>query len=331
MAKVLCSFSGIEFKCEHLPIVLTGRETAHPVFFLPTKKLLGVYSKYLEGTLSPSEEYLLFLAYLNGSELVEFRVPAKYTENTQALIAKNFDKLVQVITNIQTIHNPKFSLAKIAITPATSTLDNVHHWIENWESSYNQFLKGQDDRKLIDNLQVLEAKLQRLTNAQTATMQGKYNTTLAEWAAKAFKFPEFLIDDNGRLITLANYWKLIIKCCQNQDKIFQFPREDIEELRNHIIEYIDCVPKWGIDLLGIVEDGIELHKNFLGLGDIDLARSSTTYTMLTEIDTVQTANLQAIIQSAPKQEPIESEYPTRFSYLKAKMNWNLARNLEGSK
>lgn len=331
MAKVLCSYSGIEFKCEHLPMHLTARETAHPVFFLHPKKLLGLYAKYQTQELTATEEYLLFLAYLNSTELVEFRVPAKYTEHTTAIIARHFDALMDIATKIQGIKSPRFSVAKIAITPATSTLENLPHWIENWKASYAQFLKGQDDRALLDSIQEIEVRLQRLTNAQSPQLQGKYNSTLAEWAAKAFKFPDFLIEDNGKLITLSNYWKLIIRCCQSQEKIFQFPKEDIEELRNHIVDYIDLAPKWGVDVLTLVEDGIELHKNFLGLGDIDLAAGSTTYRTLTEDDSIQAANIDAIIQAAPKTEPQEKDYPTRFAYLKAKMNWNLAQSTGAKK
>lgn len=327
MAKILCSYSGIEFKCEHLPLSLTSRETAHPVFFLPQKKLLGLFSLYQDQKLTPTEEWLLFLAYLNSTELLEFRVPAKHTPETSSLIALHFEELVSICTKLQGIKDPRFSCAKIAITPTTSTLENLPHWIENWKACYTQFLKGQDDRKLLDSIQEIEGRLQRLTNAQSAKMQGKYNSTLAEWASKAFAFPDFLIEDKGKLITLSSYWKLIIRSCQSQERIFQFPKEDIEELRDHILDYIESAPKWGVDVLGIVEDGIELHKNFLGLGDLSYSFNgdSPTYRILQEDDSIQTANIEAIIQSAPREEPREENYPTRFAFLKAKMNWKLAQ------
>jgi hypothetical protein len=291
-----------------------------------------MYLRYQEGELkiSPTEEYLLFLAYLSSTQLVEFRVPAKTSPLTPSIIAMNFDALVSVAAKITAV-GERHQFPRIAITPTTSTLESLPHWIESWEQSYQAYVRGTENRELLDEMADLEVTLKKLSNPQSPNAVGRYNTTLAEWASKAFDFPHFLIEDNGKLITLANYWKLIIRSCQNQEKIFLFPKEDIIELRDHLLDYIEHAPKWGIDVLGVVEEGIELHSNFLGLGDIDLARGSTTYRCLTEEDTVQTANIEAIIQSAPKEEPREQDYPTRFAFLKAKMNYNLARNRGTSK
>src|SRR5574343_514710 len=100
MAKVLCSFSGVEFNCDYLPIALHSREYAHPIFFLPQKKLLGLYQKYRHNELDPISSFLVFCAYLNSTDLVEWRAPARRLPQTEQIIANNFEHLVEVVEKI---------------------------------------------------------------------------------------------------------------------------------------------------------------------------------------------------------------------------------------
>lgn len=329
MAKILCSYSGLQFRCEHMPLSLSDHETAHPTFFLPAKKLAGLYSLYLDGKLSVEEEWLLFLAYLKSSGCVEFRVPAKFTANTRALIATQFEQLVAVVTKVSSLRaGSRIVPAKVAITPATATLENLPHWLALWEQTYQDYLAGFDAHQKITELAEIEERLLRLQGQRAPSSQGRYNSLLADWAAKAFDFPQFLIQDAGKPTTLSNYWRLIIRSCQSGERIFQFPRQDIQELYDHCCERIEGQPQWGIDTLQLISYGLELHSDFLGLGDPDLAGKPISFTLIDgeqhTADAVQQANLAAIIAAAPKTCPRREDYPTEFAYMKAKVNWQLA-------
>ncbi len=47
-------------------------------------------------------------------------------------------------------------------------------------------------------------------------------------------------------------------------------------------------------------------------------------------ESVEDAAKLALIDSAPKTKPIESNYPNKLAFLKAKMNWNLAEDYRKS-
>jgi hypothetical protein len=73
--------------------------------------------------------------------------------------------------------------------------------------------------------------------------------------------------------------------------------------------------------------GAEMQKNYLGLGDIDLSRSSITqYRILKPSESAEDANIQNMIDTAPKNEPQRKDYPDLISYIKAKARWNIASN-----
>lgn len=322
MAKILCAISGVEFECSYLPISLHSREYAHPIFALPQKKLLGLYQKYRHNELDSTSSYLVFLAYLHSTDLIDWRVPAKRTPFTESLIANNFDSLVSVIEKMNVIRNPSVEFSKIAINSTTCDLSTVEYWIAAWESTYEDFTSGYATAKHKADLHSLESKLEYLCKDVNRS-ETLFATRIAEWAAKAGDFPKFAISYNGKQIPLYEYWKLIIRKCVNQESIFQIPSSDLQELIEHCEIYIDAGSIYGHALFKILKEGREKQKDFLGLGDFN-------FTILEKgDDSVEAANKLAIITNAPESEPIRIQYPSQFAYLKAKLAWDMAKESKG--
>jgi len=82
MATILCHYSGIEFRCEHFPIHLTSGESHHPIFDAPLPKLWKYFSKWQAGELTETDSYLLFIAYMRATEMVDFRTAIRRTPAT---------------------------------------------------------------------------------------------------------------------------------------------------------------------------------------------------------------------------------------------------------
>ena len=160
--KILCSISGIEFNCEHFPGALTSREVSHPVFSIPQKKLLSYTRKWAAGELTTTDSYLLFLAILASSELIQFRVPVSRNEQTNSIVANNMESLVKITAKLNAVTNPNVTFPHYVVSPETKYLTNVNHWISNWEDAYKEFQDGysrqEDSRKLITR----EAALERM-------------------------------------------------------------------------------------------------------------------------------------------------------------------------
>lgn len=323
--KILCAYSGIEFTCDHFPASLYARESYHPIFNIPQKKLLGYIGKWGAGELTPTDSYLLFLSILKSTDLVNFRVPAIRTTNTDSIIALNMESLVRTVIKLNAVTSPSVVFPQYVISPETKGLENVRYWIENWMEAYKDYQDGYKSAHESSKLIHRENALERLIKNPHKPISS-YSTQLAEWAALAGKFPTFVIQspfNQSQTITCADYWKLLISKCAREESIFSVRRTDIQELLEHCEDNIPVGSIYSNALFKILRHAIERQKNFLGLGDFDLSKS--TYSLLTDEDSVESANLKAMVESAPEYEPKPESYPSKFLYMKAKLRWDMAK------
>jgi hypothetical protein len=322
--KVLCALSGIEFTCEHFPAYLSSREISHPIFSLPQKKLVSYLGKWAGNELTPTDSYLLFLSILNSSELVEFRVPACRNELTDSIVAQNMESLAKIVSRLNSVTNPSIVFPRYAIGPETKYLSNIKHWIENWNESYQDFQDGfsreYESRKLITR----EAALERLIKNPHLPISA-YASKIADWAVVAGNFPEYLTISpfSGLKVSMSDYWKDIIQKCTREESIFSVPQVDIQDLLEHCELNISIGNICSNALFKVLRHALERQRNFLGLGDMDLSRGK--YQILSADDTTETANIKAMIDSAPEHEPTPAQYPTKLAYLKAKLRWQVAK------
>jgi hypothetical protein len=319
--------SSLEFDVQFFPGTFHAREAYHPIFNLPQKRLLGYTGKWAGGELTPTDSYLLFLAILHSSDLVEFRVPAFRSPQTDSIIAQNMESLVRTVIKLNTVSTPSVTFPHFVISPETRFLTNVHHWIENWKDVYADFQAGTsrdyDDRKLVHR----EAALQRLIKNPHKPISS-YAASIADWAALAGEFPEFLtISPFSRetKIPLSEYWKSIIIKCARDESLFSIPRADLEELLTHCEDKVPAGSIFSNALFKLLRHALEKQRNFLGLGDLDL--STTNYQILSESDTTESANLKAMIDSAPSEKPRQEQYPSKIAFLKAKMRYDAATRI----
>jgi hypothetical protein len=318
MAKILCASSGIEFTCEHFPAFLTSRECSHPIFSLSQKKLLSYYPKWEAAQLTPTDSYLLFLALLNSTELVQFRVPAHRTTTTDAIVANNMEDLVQIVSKMSIIKATILALPQFVISPETKTLDTAHYWIAAWESCYEEFQSGYTANRRKEKIYEREAYLEKLI--KDGKEETHYAASLAEWASLAGGFPDSnQIPTPFGPMTLAEYWKLIIRKCARAESIFQITAVDLEDLIEHCEDNIDAGSIYAHALFKLLRDGRAKQQNFLGLGDLG------NYKILQENDSVEDANKLVLIQTAPTEMPSPLNYPNRLAYLKDKAKWDMAQ------
>ena len=331
MASILCAYSGIQFQCEHLPFSLSSREVTHPLFHVSKKKLISLAGQWAAGKLTPTESYLTYLSLLHSTDLIEWRVPAKYTDKTNSIIANNMEQLIMIVGKIDVIKHPSFVLPHFVISPDTCSLENSYHWIQIWNQNYNDWAQNIKDHSNDQELQRREAGLQKLIkSSHTGKNIEDYPKILANWARMAGDFPTFNVTIRGVKMELADYWESIILKCAKAESIFQVPENDLKELIDHCEDNIVGDGSiYAIALMRYLRKGAEMQKNYLGLGDIDLSRSSiTSYRILKPSESAEDANIQNMIDTAPSSEPNKRDYPDLISYIKAKARWNIAQNFE---
>lgn len=324
--KILCSLSGLEFNCEFFPGTFHSRETYHPIFNIPQKRLLSYMGKWGAGELTPTDSYLLFLSVLHSSDLVDFRVPVFRTPQTDSIIAQNMEGLFKTVIKLNSVTNPSVIFPHYAITSETRYLTNVRYWIENWRDSYQDYLSGAEKYSAHESAKLIqrERALERLIKNPHKKIS-EYASQLAEWAAAAGNFPEFLTKSpwSNDDIPCREYWKQIIVRCSKVEFLYSIPKADLQELLEHCEEQIAVTSSsiFSHHLFRVLRIAMEKQKNFLGLGDID---AKSGFSILETTDTVESANFKAMIDSAPEEEPRIEQYPTRFTYMKAKVRWEMA-------
>ncbi len=330
MARVLCATSGIEFRADHFPIYLTSREVSHPIFAVDTSTLLSYDEKWIEGTLSPTESYLLYLALFNSTGLVRFEVPAIRTALTQSIIAQNMDKLFDVVDSITRIGIERsrtvLLLPSFNIGPETKDLANSKYWIEVWQQSITDYYDGYKSLSQIEKITRKENALERLIKDKTKDIS-TYAAKLADWAYDAGKFEQeasyVVLDENDQHILMADYWKRIIVACAKSDKIFYIPDIDLTDLIEHCEDFIDHGTIYAATLMTLLREAAERKRTYFDLGDVDIGANGITFRILDADASIEDANKLALIDSAPAHEPIEREYPNKLAYLKARLKWQM--------
>lgn len=322
MARILCGYSGIEFQVEHMPVYLTSRESHHPIFDVSQKKLISIAGRWSSGSLTNTESYLVYLALLNSTDLIDFRVPAVYAGYlSDQIVSSNMESLIHIIGKVNLIKVPSFVLPRFVISPDTKNLSNTMHWIEVWHQNFEEFMNGYRSQELRESLKVREESLHRLIKSADRHMP-TYLRQLGDWAASAGSFPTFEVATHIGKISCGEYWKHIIRTCYSDSGIFSIPRSDIEECLEHCEDNIAVGSIYSNAVFAALRTGLKKQSEFLGLGDFSLVGG---YTILDD-DTPSPESVAkaAIIASAPSTKPVASNYPSKLAYLKAKVAYDMA-------
>jgi len=323
MATITCAYSGIVFKCDHFPMTLSNSECAHPVFLLPQHKLLSYASKWSADELTHTDSYLLFLALMNSTSLLEWRHPVHHHTGTNSLVAANMEALLRIIGKINIIKHPKFVLPSFAVTRDTCTLDNVHYWIEAWHESFLEFMRGYKEQTEQERITRREYALERMIKSTQLKNAKKYASALANWAELAGQFPTFamLHPLTHNPVTIAEYWKEIITACIREEKIFQYPSSDVDELITHCEDLIPHGSISAASLMDLLRAGKRSQSSYLCLSDFDITafKSGT----LSSEDVVETTNKIAMIQNAPLTPPIRTDYSSEIEFVRAKARYRM--------
>lgn len=325
--KILCAYSGLEYQVEHIPSYLQGTGEVHPVFAIPQKKLFSLLPKWSAGELTDTDNYLLFLAFLNSTELIRWSCPVLRTPQTAALIQNNMQGLVSMVGTINAIKHPSFVLPSFVISQQTRTLDNVRYWIKIWETQYQDFLSGLKDDELRSKLSRRESALEKLIR-NPGINPSKYAGTLAKWASEAGKFPLFRLKSpiTGESTTCCDYWQEVIKRCYSSESILAVPKADLDELLEHCEESIEAGSIFSFHLFSTLREGRDRQRNFLGIDfSMNLSADNPGFRILDADANIEDAAIQLLIDTAPKELPNRKDYPTAFAYMRAKLKWDTAQ------
>lgn len=334
MARILCAISGIEYQCTHLQFYSTSRESHHPIFDIPTNKLLEITPRWLDGELSHTENYLLYLALFNSTGLMDFRVPATICGETPSIVAQNMHHLAAIVEiicrNRSAIAAGRLHIPSFVITPDTKDLTSSPDWIKIWQNAYADYQDGYRTSTLLERIERQETILERYIKDRTKDIS-TYASKLANWAHDAGQFEKYanfdIVNEKHQMELLSDYWKRIIIACAKSESAWSIDEADLKELIEHCEDHINHGSIYTQTLMALLNSGLEKKRNYLDLGDIDLSNNgSNPFRILDANASIEDANKLAMIDSAPECEPKESDYPNKLAFVRAKFKWRMAQD-----
>lgn len=322
--KLKCVYSGLPFEVTHFPGTITGRYTYHPIFDIPQKELLQYTRKWSAGELTETDSYLYYLALLNSTELIVWRTAACHSTHTQSVIQRNMESLIRCIGRINLIKHPSFVLHKIAIQAESCDLLNSGHWISNWTDSYHSFIKGYKDEIAHDKIVFRERALERMIKDANKPVT-HYVRSIANWAAMVGEFPVSPVRVGNKVLSLSDYWKEIIVACSDADKIFNILEADLDELIEYSIDNVDAGSIFGKLYFDLLKSGKHKQKFYLGDEGVTFDNDHPGFKILNQNESVEQANILALIAAAPKEPPLRTSYGTLLAYLRDKQRYQEAQ------
>ena len=209
-------------------------------------------------------------------------------------------------------------LPRFAITNDTRKLDNINHWLGVWEQIRADFDSGYKSSCDLEKQKTREEMLEKLIKTDGET--SRFSGLLAQWAFEAADVPENIRD----------YWRKILT--SKGINIFSIPRVDMDEMVEHFEDtladhgsiYSYTMLKYVRHLQKQVITGLGFNiNNSLDLVDV-VTRSEFSIVDDSDITNTERLNIQKLINSAPSREPVESDYPTKVAFLRAKISWKMA-------
>lgn len=315
--KLYCQYSGVNFNLPQLPTLKSTVLTVHPIFHMDKKALFKLYSDWADGLMeSETDRRLVFLAMLNSTDLIDWRATANPTD---ACVQANMPSLYYTTRWATAIQTPGFKLPKFAITNDTRKLENISHWLQVWENIRENFDISYRTTSQIEKQKTREEMLEKLIKSRGET--GRFAGLLCQWAFDAASVPENIRD----------YWRQILT--SKGINIFSIPSVDMAELVEHFedslaehgsiysytfLSYIRSLQKQIVTGLGFN------ITNSLDLVDIVTRSEYSIIEGGDDVTSTEIINIQKIINSAPSVEPVESAYPNRVAFLRAKISWKMA-------
>ena len=302
--KIICAYSGLQYSVpEHFPGIRLANTEAHPIFSVPSETLANCYAAWVRRELKHEDTYLLALALLHSTNLIEFRTAASFSDSgaQTGILNTHLQSLFNITQLLVNVPHPQFIAPKIVIAEDTANLESLAQWVRIWREAYEDFRAGQAESMAFDALKKKEQALAKFINSSEIP-EHKYAHVLADWAALAASFPP----------EYTTYWKeCIIKCYQAQSALV-IPPVHLQDIREWCEEHIDeysCGSIFSYRLYSLISAVQDCREDF------ELLPTSGGQ-----------AHLQAVIDSAPISEPLRSHYASQLDYMRAKAAWILAQS-----
>lgn len=339
--KITCIKSGIQFRVEGFSNNEANGE--HPIFSVAQRKLIEMAARDWPEKFNgkPFDERLLFLALLDSTRMIEWRMPARPSLATVKKYMPHVLKFINWynafgVTREAGMGKDEISFPRFVIDPDTYTLESLRHWLYSVDMTKDAWEQRTKDQNRITRIRMKEERLARYIKS-VMKKPPHYLSTLFDWAADAsnihsdritewkeiFTATKFTVNNRGHGIP--DNWLAVYK-------LDELELHDMFDHLTHRLEHGSIfaheVMQQAKLLLWYKKKGVEFGMGEFSEDELDIAEiEAHPYRMIADSE-LEAHNKQATASLAPKEEPKEGNYSTRTQYLVAIARWRVARSNE---
>lgn len=315
--QVICSYSNLPiYKTPYL--LGCDLVDLHPIFRAKRKIILSpeFIHKFVKAT-AFEEKKLIFLAVLNVTELVDFKVPAM---PSLQVVERNFFKLhplAEWLDHATYAYKNAVGFPNFVINHETQDLSSLSAWIESLEDIKTQLIKKDIDRDRAAWLSQKEDEIRKELGEATS-LHRAFTPNLARWA---LDFAEMSKTDE-------RYIKWVKILCSPLADSWVHEMDELRDIEEFFELNLPAEHPQVISVMAqirlLIKECKRGFREFAIFGNEDEDDEGGSFTILDD-ELGTGANLTKHLKNIPKDEPVLKNYPSRVEYLRASAKWKLAQ------
>lgn len=305
--KLTCPISGVAYEAT---LGFGSAYAVHPTFALPQRSLETAFAMW--DKLADSNKVILTLAWLNCSGLYEFSAPLKQPKYEELCMLEEHRELLASVVPAMQYYSQRVAVPRFHICEGNNTISGIINTLSVWEDWLVMREQAKADNAAQREIRQLSQRVEFMI--RTPLRKVSHGKALAQWAAKAMRWPEPLI----------SYWTSVVVDAVNGQSLLGHKTADLEELLEHCESYamIGSLPYE--ELTHKLRDALQDRKDFLkGTGKYSLTSDS----LLEDREEVALRKLQ---NDAPTVRPVRKDYADQFSYIRDLVLFTQAEKLRNA-
>lgn len=322
-----CPISGIRWHADYMT-TQGAQVSCHPIFYLTQRELYQLAIKdFWVSRYNKMDNYLITLALLNSTSLVEWHAPATPTKDAHMRALRQLPALLDIIDAMNACERLPAALRptfpRIVINQENNNLSCLSTHIEVWQTVILETRANIKDVRSENELRISESRFMaalydaNINGRRLGIIASRWLTATLDWhpvadmlwrkmiitAASASKYNN---DDNR--LKIANYYTI----------------GDWEQLENYLMDNLEH----GTTFSAILMQWIAIAKTTI---QAQYARGQSVdingnLTIDRAIDSPENNAILRLIDDSPTAQPLPAEYKSKLDYLKALAKYNAAKN-----
>lgn len=339
--RITCTKSGIVFRVEGF----TNNEAngEHPIFSVPQRKLIEIAArdwpeKFKE---KPFDERLLFLALLDSTKMIEWRMPAR---PSVAVVKKYLPHVLAFInwynafgaTRERNLQRDELPFPHFVVDPSTYTMESLRYWLYSVDMTKESWEQRTKEQNRVIRIRMKEERLARYIKSYKKPTY--YLHTLFDWAADASSVHPDRIEEWKAIFTATRFTINLANHAvpENWLAVYKLDELELHDMFDHFthrLEHGSIYAKSAMDqvkwLFWYKKKGMEYGLGEFSEEELDIISiEEHPYRMIADTE-LEATNKEATAALAPENEPKERNYSNKTAYLLARARWNVAKsNLE---